>query len=146
MSTVLRHSQPSTEPLNTVGRVRLYKCFNLQPYRVWHVPCLTPTAREHMLRISTIESSSQCRLVLEGKLISPWVGELKTTCEKARAELHGRKLVVDIKYLVSISREGENVLLQLMDEGVMLRGCGLFTKHILKQLAQKKRRNHREST
>jgi anti-anti-sigma regulatory factor len=94
-----------------------------------------------MLKISTLENSRQCRLVLEGKLIAPWAGELKTTCERARAELHGRKLVVDIKYLISISQEGESVLLELMDEGVKLRGCGVFTKHILRQLAQRKRRN-----
>jgi|SRR5580692_10551358 hypothetical protein len=99
-----------------------------------------------MLKISTIENSSQCRLVLEGKLIAPWAGELRTACEQAQAELHGRKLVVDIRYLMSISQEGEKVLLGLMDDGVMLRGCGVFTKHILKQLAQRKRRNTREAT
>jgi hypothetical protein len=99
-----------------------------------------------MLKISTIESSSQCRLVLEGKLIAPWSGELRAACERARADLRGRKLVVDIKYLISISQEGENVLLELMDNGVMLRGCGVFTKHILKELAQRKRRNHRGAT
>ena len=99
-----------------------------------------------MLKISTIESSSQCRLVLEGKLIAPWAGELRTTCERARLELQGRKLVVDLKYLISISQEGENVLLELMDNGVTLRGCGVFTKHILKELAQRKRRNNQEAT
>jgi hypothetical protein len=99
-----------------------------------------------MLKISTIENSSQCRLVLEGKLIEPWAGELRTTCERARAELRGRKLVVDIRYLISISQEGEKVLLELMDNGVMLRGCGVFTKHVLKQLAQRKRRNNRKAT
>ena len=85
-------------------------------------------------------------MVLEGKLITPWVGELKTACERARAGLNGRKLVVDIKCLISIRKEGENVLLELMDEGVILRGCGVFTKHILKQLAERKRRKYREAT
>jgi hypothetical protein len=97
-----------------------------------------------MLKISTIESPSQYRLVLEGKLLAPWADELKTACERARAELLGRKLVVDMRYLIGISQEGENVLLALMDDGVILRGCGVFTKHILKQLAQRKRRNYRE--
>jgi hypothetical protein len=99
-----------------------------------------------MLKISTIENPGQRRLVLEGKLIAPWAGELKTAWERAKADLHGRKLVVDIRYLLSISPEGESVLLELMDDGVMLRGCGLFTRHILKQLAQRKRRNHRQPT
>jgi hypothetical protein len=84
--------------------------------------------------------------VLEGKLVSPWAGELKTACEKARAELRGRKLVIDIRCLVSITPEGEKVLLELMDDDVVFRGRGVFTKHILKLLAQRKRRNHREAT
>jgi len=99
-----------------------------------------------MLKISTIESSHHCRLELEGKLIAPWAGELKTACERARAELRDRKLIVFIRNLVTISQEGENVLLELMNNGVRVRGCGVFTKHILKQLAQRKRRNHREET
>jgi hypothetical protein len=97
-----------------------------------------------MLKISTIESPSQCRLVLEGKLIAPWAGELKTACERARAALRGRKLIVDIRNLVAINHDGEDVLLELMNDGVVFRGRGLFTKHILKQLAHRRRRNHRE--
>jgi anti-anti-sigma regulatory factor len=96
-----------------------------------------------MLKISTIESPGRCRLVVEGKLIAPWAAELKTACERARAELRGRKLIVDIRNLPTIDHDGEDILLELMDHGVILRGCGLFTKHILKQLAQRKRQNHR---
>jgi hypothetical protein len=103
-------------------------------------------AWEHMLKISTIENSSQCRLVLEGKLVGPWAGELKSACERARAELRDRKLVIYIRNLVTISQEGENVLLELMNEGVRVRGCGVFTKHVLRQLAQRNRQNHQHAT
>jgi hypothetical protein len=96
-----------------------------------------------MFKISTIERRSQCRLIVEGKLTAPWAGELKTACDKAGAELRGRKLIVDIRNLISISPEGENVLLELMNDGVILRGCGVFTTRILKQLAKRKRQNHR---
>jgi hypothetical protein len=78
---------------------------------------------------------------LEGKLISPWVGELKGACDRARADLRGRELIVDMRNLAAISQEGENVLLELVNDGVKFRAYGLFTKHILKQLAQRKRRN-----
>lgn len=59
-----------------------------------------------MLRISTIESPRQCRLILEGKLIAPWAGELKGACERARADLGGRELM-EMRNLLSISQEGE---------------------------------------
>ena len=98
-----------------------------------------------MLKISIVESSSQCRLVLEGKLIAPWALELRNECRKAKGDLHGRELLVDIKNLVTISPEGENVLLELMNGGVKIRGCGVFTKHILKQLARRTRKEPEEA-
>ena len=45
---------------------------------------------EGMLKISIVESPSQCRLVLEGKLIQPWASELRNQCSKAKGELQGR--------------------------------------------------------
>ena len=99
-----------------------------------------------MLKISMIETTRHCRLVLEGKLIAPWAGELKGACERARADLRGRELIVDMRNLIAISQEAENVLLELMNEGVKLRAYGVFTKHILKQLAQRKHGNGREAT
>ena len=98
-----------------------------------------------MLKISIVESSSQCRLVLEGKLIAPWACELRNECCKAKGDLHGRELLVDIKNLVTISPEGENVLLELMNGGVKIRGCGVFTKHILRQLARRTRKELEEA-
>ena len=94
--------------------------------------------------ISIVEGSSRRRLVLEGKLIAPWASELKTAYEKARADLQGRELVVDMKNVITISREGENVLLELINEGVKFRCRGLFSKHVLKQLVQPRRRNLQE--
>ena len=99
-----------------------------------------------MLKICTVENRSQRRLVLEGKLVAPWAGELRVACEKARADLGDRELVVDVKNLTAISQAGENVLIELMTEGVKFRGSGVFTKHMLKQLSRRCRvnRDHEE--
>jgi hypothetical protein len=99
-----------------------------------------------MLMISILEGSKQRRLVLEGALIAPWTTELRTACEKARADLRDRELVVDMNNATTISQEGENVLLELMNEGVKFRGGGVFTKYILKQLARRARRTLQEAT
>jgi hypothetical protein len=98
-----------------------------------------------MLRISAIESPRQCRLILEGKLTSPWAGELKGACERAKADLRGRELIVDMKHIVAISQEGENVLLELMNDGVKFRAYGVFAKHILKQLTKRTRTEVQEA-
>ena len=90
-----------------------------------------------MLKISIIDVRNQRRLVLEGKLAAPWTDELKTAYQKATAELQGRELVVDLINLTTISQQGENLLLELMEQGVRLRGCGVFTKEILKHVARR---------
>lgn len=93
-----------------------------------------------MLKISIVESRNERRLILEGKLIAPWTAELRPACEEARAGLNGRELIVELKNLLAINQGGEIVLLDLMNEGVKFRGCGVFTRHLLKQLAQRMKR------
>lgn len=97
-----------------------------------------------MLKISIVESRKQRRLVVEGKLIAPWAAELKKACETARADLHDRELVIEVKNITAIGQEGENVLLTLMGDGVKLRACGVFTKQVLKQLTRRARRGTQE--
>jgi hypothetical protein len=99
-----------------------------------------------MFKISIIDRRHQRRLVLEGKLVAPWTTELRAVCERARADLHHRELVVDIKNLIAISQEGENLLLELMKEGTTFRSRGVFTKHVLAQLARRARRNVQGTT
>jgi hypothetical protein len=96
-----------------------------------------------MLKISILEGRNERRLIVEGKLVAPWSAELKTACDKARVDLGGRELVVDVRNLSVISQEGENVLLDLINQGVRFRCCGVFTKQVLKQLASRMRRTSR---
>jgi hypothetical protein len=98
-----------------------------------------------MLKISVIDGRRQRRLIVEGKLIAPWAAELMTACDRARADLDGRDFVVDVKNLTAISQEGEDLLLELMNAGVKFRSDGVFTKHILKQLARRRRGKERKT-
>ena len=87
-----------------------------------------------MLKISIIDGHTQRRLIVEGKLVGPWAAELKSACEEARADLRARELVLVMKHLTAISQEGENVILDLLNEGIKFRCWGVFTKHVLKEL------------
>jgi len=87
-----------------------------------------------MLKISILDTSAQCRLVLEGKLIVPWITELKKAWKALAADLGGRQLVIDVGNLTCISRDGEDALLELMRHGAAFRCRGVFTKHIVQQL------------
>jgi hypothetical protein len=94
-----------------------------------------------MLKISIVEGRKQRRLVVEGKLVAPWSDELKAACDRAGSGLNGRELVIDLKNVTPISHQGENLLLELMKQGVRFRGCGVYTNEILKQVARRVRRN-----
>jgi anti-anti-sigma regulatory factor len=92
-----------------------------------------------MLKISIVDNRSQRRLVLEGKLTAPWAAELRGAYDNATVDLGGRQLLLDVKNVTVIGDEGETVLLELMNEGVKFRCCGVFTKLILKRIARRRR-------
>ena len=97
-----------------------------------------------MLKISIIDSKTQRRLVVEGKLIAPWTAELHSAWRKATTDLNGRELVVDVKGVTAITEDGEKVLMEQMKAGVRFRSSGVFTKQVLKRLARKIRGNVQE--
>ena len=90
-----------------------------------------------MLKISIHEGRTERRLVVEGKLIGPWAAELRGACEKVDTDHFGRKLVIDLRHVMAISQEGENVLLELIQKGVKFRCRGVFTKQVLNQVARR---------
>lgn len=82
-------------------------------------------------------------MLLEGKLIAPWVAELRTAWKAANEEIEDRALVVDLRNITVISQEGEKVLSELMIAGARFRCSGVLIKHVLKQLARKKQQELR---
>jgi hypothetical protein len=94
-----------------------------------------------MLKITVADTRTQRRVVLEGKLIAPWVAELRTAWIAAHADLRGRELVIDMANITCISPEGETVLLELMEKGTRFRCRDVFTKHVVQQLARRRKRD-----
>ena len=94
-----------------------------------------------MLKISLVDGARQRRLVVEGKLVAPWAAELRNACQEARTDLDGRELVVEMKYITTISQEGENVILELINGGIRFRCRGVFTKLVVRELTRRASRN-----
>ncbi len=90
-----------------------------------------------MFKISIVETDGQRRLVLAGKLISPWTTELESAWRNAAEQLRGRKLVIDLSDVTVISPDGENTLFKLMKNGAQFSSGGVLTRHVLKQLARR---------
>jgi hypothetical protein len=93
--------------------------------------------RFHMFKISIVDTPSQRKLVVEGRLSEPWVDELRTTWRNARRDLDARKLVIDLSSLTVISREGEDAIFDLMKQGAKFSCAGILTRHVLKGLARR---------
>jgi len=98
-----------------------------------------------MFKISIVDTPAQRRLVVEGKLSEPWVDELRTTWKNASCDLGGRKLVIDLNSLTVISREGEDAIFHLMQQGAKFSCAGILTRHVLKRLARRCRCEPRDS-
>jgi hypothetical protein len=90
-----------------------------------------------MFKISVIDKRSQRRLMVEGKLVEPWVDELRTTWKNASQDLNGRRLVIDLSSLTVISREGQEAIFALMKEGAKFSCGGVLTRHVVQQLARR---------
>jgi hypothetical protein len=89
-----------------------------------------------MFKISTIDTRTKRRLVLEGKLMAPWVNELLNSWKDASLNLEGRKLVIDVSSLTVISREGEDAIFSMMKDGAKFSCGGVLTRYVVKRLAR----------
>ena len=89
-----------------------------------------------MFKISTIDTPSKRRLLVEGRLTEPWVTELRRTWNSALRELDGRKLVIDLSSVTLISREGEEAISDLMNDGAKFSCGGVFNRHVLSRLSR----------
>jgi hypothetical protein len=94
-----------------------------------------------MLKISIKDRKAGRLLVLEGKLIPPWTDELTKAACQDRDHLAARELLIDLQGVTDVSADGEDALYCLMVRGAKFRAGGVFIRQVVKQLAQRARRN-----
>jgi hypothetical protein len=87
-----------------------------------------------MLRISNRTSAEEVRWVLCGRLVGPWVGELRSNWDRAREWSRDRRHVFDLSDVTSIDERGEALLGELKNEGAEFLARGVYTKHLLENL------------
>lgn len=97
-----------------------------------------------MLKITVFRTDERCRFVLDGKLVCPWVAELKREWEDARLSAPEITLIVDLRNVTTISQEGQNVLLGMMQDGAKFVCGGVLNRHVLQHLAREPTNNLEE--
>ena len=84
-----------------------------------------------MLKISEIQPSNHAvTLRLEGRVVGPWVAELRDSCEKLLAE--GRVLNLRLSEVEFLDPSGINLLISLRERNVRLVDCSPFVDVQLK--------------
>ncbi len=84
-----------------------------------------------MLRIEIMEpANGDPTLRLEGRVIGPWVAELRRMCEPLLAA--GAKLTLDLSDVSFVDRDGVELFESLRKRQVVLLNCSLFVAEQLK--------------
>ena len=83
-----------------------------------------------MLKISEPTANHTVTLKLEGRLIGPWVNELRKACEALLTS--GRLLALNLAEVEFVDRNGVALLSALQLRGVSLAECSPFLREQLK--------------
>jgi len=84
-----------------------------------------------MLKIETVRNGGgTVTLILEGRLVGPWVDELKQACARARSGVTG--LAVDLTGVAFVDRVGIALLRELTNHDTRLFNCSPFVAEQLK--------------
>jgi len=91
-----------------------------------------------MLRITIAETLSEQKWTLEGRLVQPWVSELRSCWTRTETARRERKCVVDLTGVTFIDKSGERALSELSREGAELIATGVYTRHVVDNIEKKK--------
>jgi anti-anti-sigma regulatory factor len=87
-----------------------------------------------MLRITVHDTPAALRFQLEGKLIGPWVAELRQSWLTAQSVRAGRQLVIDLSDVAFIDEGGKELLREFCESGANFVACEPLTRAIVEQV------------
>jgi len=90
-----------------------------------------------VLRIIIADTAIEERWTLQGRLVSPWVNELKASWKKAHSPVQGRRCIVNLDEVTFIDKSGERMLRSMSKQGACFVASDVYVKHVLDRLRQK---------
>ena len=91
-------------------------------------------AYRFMLRITIEEQGESTAIRLEGKLVGPWVGELKQCWQKILAGSTAKNLMTELDAVTYVDASGKELLQEMRRAGARLVGRGVLTSHMLDEI------------
>jgi hypothetical protein len=99
-----------------------------------------------MLRIYIHDEVPMTGLVVEGKLVGPWVKELEKCWESVVATHPCRSMLVDLAHVTFIDCEGRTLLTRMRRKGVKLLSAGVLINAIVAEIEAEQSRNGAEKS
>jgi hypothetical protein len=93
-----------------------------------------------MLRITIVDSPTEQRLVLYGKLVGPWIGELQRVWENLRLQLGNRRSVIDLNEVTLIDDSADQLLATMLGQGAELVARSMADRWLIQALKAGKTR------
>jgi ABC-type transporter Mla MlaB component len=97
-----------------------------------------------MLRITVAETATEQRWTLEGRLIGPWVGELRTRWKERHRAQNGRTCTVDLSAVTFIDTGGRRLLRIMSKDATQFVATSIYIKRVLDQPESSGRRGLRK--
>jgi anti-anti-sigma regulatory factor len=93
-----------------------------------------------VLKITITETPTERKWIVQGRLVEPWVSELRTTWKRAHGTKDKRTCVIDLNDVTFVDQAGERLLRAMSRKGAQFMARGLYVKHVLEQLKTDGRR------
>jgi len=87
-----------------------------------------------VLKITITETARDRRWIVQGRLVGPWVSELRTTWKRAHRSDDKRACIIDLNDVTFIDKSGERLLRAMCKKGAQLIARGLYVKHDREQV------------
>lgn len=87
-----------------------------------------------MLRITIVDSPTEQRLVLYGKLVGPWIGELQRVWENLCQQLGNRRSVIDLNEVTLIDDSADQLLATMLEQGAELAARSMANRWLIQAL------------
>ncbi len=94
-----------------------------------------------MLKVSVEEGDGTLSLVVEGRLVGPWVDELRRVYQQRLFPAEHVELTVDLCGLTAMDSRGQALLYELLHRGATLHSSDVMNQYLVEQMAQTSERH-----
>jgi ABC-type transporter Mla MlaB component len=99
-----------------------------------------------MLRITLEENPAGPTIVLEGRLVGPWVQEFKTYWQSTCGSEEQKTIRIDLQAVTSIDGRGKALLKHIHQQGASFTASGCLTKAIVEDVISADGKKDTENT